>query len=142
MILSKLKRPLINKNIIRYFSQFKYTKTHEYIKNNKNIFTVGITNFAAESLGDIVYLELPLEGQQLTKNDIITSIDSSKAVSDIISPISGTISKVNHNLDKNPSIINESPQDKGWIVEISSEDNFYDLDLMDESQYNEYIEEI
>lgn len=96
----------------------KFTETHEWIEVEGNIGTVGVTDYAQKELGDIVYVELPEEGNALGKGDEVAVLESTKAAADIYTPISGKIVKVNATLNDSPELINESPEKDGWIYKI------------------------
>ncbi|MFW6305058.1 MAG: glycine cleavage system protein GcvH [Candidatus Saliniplasma sp.] len=96
----------------------KYTEKHEWIKIDGEEITYGITDYAQEELGDIVYVELPMEGEEVDKGDVIGVVESVKTVSDLYAPISGTISAVNMNLEGAPEQINEDPFGEGWIAKM------------------------
>ena len=128
---------MVFNNIMKrcFSSTIRFTKSHEYIKYDIGYYTLGITKFAADSLGDIVFVTLPKKGNIVVKEDAILDIDSIKAVSEIYTPISGKIININIELEDDPSLINISPLDKGWIVQIESEDNINDLNLMNNKDY-------
>lgn len=121
-------------------STIKYTKSHEWIEiKDDNTAIIGITNHAQEQLGDIVFVELPAMGDDITSGDEFAVIESTKAASDIYAPLSGEIIAINDNLEGNPALVNEQPLDGGWLVKIQLSDD-YDLDdLMDEDEYMEMI---
>src|SRR3990172_2576147 len=96
----------------------KYTKEHEWARTEGNIITVGITDYAQDSLGDVVYLELPAEGTTVTKDETFGVIESVKAVSDLYSPITGTVIEVNDALVDNPEVINDDPYGDAWILKV------------------------
>ncbi|KAG8460297.1 hypothetical protein KFE25_011788 [Diacronema lutheri] len=96
----------------------KFTTDHEYVSNNDGIATVGITKFAAEALGDIVFVELPEVGAKLDQKESMGVVESVKAASDVYMPISGEILEVNDMLKDSPATINESPLEKGWMAKI------------------------
>lgn len=100
----------------------KYTKLHEWIKIKDDIAVVGITDHAQKELTDIVFVELPRMGKEVKKGDELCVIESVKSVSEIYAPVSGKIVKVNSKLDDSPEIINESPYDDGWLVELEISD--------------------
>ncbi|MBI5826904.1 MAG: glycine cleavage system protein GcvH [Deltaproteobacteria bacterium] len=120
---------------------FKYTKEHEWIKVEGNIATVGITDYAQDSLGDVVYVELPQEGGTVTKNEPFGVVESVKAVSDLYSPVSGNVTEVNDAIIDSPEAINEDPYGDAWMikVEISSADDLGDL--LSAEDYQKFIEE-
>lgn len=104
-------------------SNLKYTTTHEWISvEDNNHIILGITKYAVESLGDIVYVELPKLDSTITKDEQICVIESSKAAAEVYSPINGTIIAVNEELESNPEHINETPYNQGWIVKIKIND--------------------
>lgn len=119
----------------------KYTKEHEWVKVEGNTATVGITDYAQDSLGDVVYVELPQEGGTVTKNEPFGVVESVKAVSDLYSPISGSVTEVNDAIIDSPEAINEDPYGDAWMikVEIGSDDDLEDLLTADE--YQKFIEE-
>ena len=96
----------------------KYTKTHEWVKVNGKNALIGITDHAQSELTDIVFAELPEVGKKIAKDDELCVVESVKSVSEIYAPVSGTIKKVNEDLEDTPEIINEDPYDDGWLVEI------------------------
>tara|TARA_Y100000389_G_scaffold172458_1_gene180868 strand:+ start:2920 stop:3294 length:375 start_codon:yes stop_codon:yes gene_type:complete len=95
-----------------------YTKDHEWVDVHADEATIGITQYAVDELGDIVYIELPEVGRLVTKGDEIGTVESVKTVSSIYAPLSGTITRINNDLPSRPDIINESPDANGWIVAI------------------------
>jgi glycine cleavage system H protein len=122
-----------------YPKDLKYTKTHEWMKVDRNIATVGITDFATKQLTDLVYVELPSIGAKVTKGSSFGVIESVKAVSDLYSAVSGTIVKVNENLSKQPEIITQDPYGKGWMIKVKIEDP-PELDaLLDSEEYEELV---
>jgi glycine cleavage system H protein len=96
----------------------KYASTHEWIKIEDSIAIVGITDFAQQRLGDIVFVELPGIGMVLEKGSSAAEIESVKAVGDLIMPLSGEIIAINENLGNNPELVNSSPYEKGWMIKI------------------------
>ncbi|ANQ52960.1 glycine cleavage system protein H [Thermosipho affectus] len=115
----------------------RYTKTHEWVDENGY---VGITEHAQEKLGDIVYVDLPEVGVELKKGDILLSIESVKAASDIYVPVSGKIVEVNEELDSQPELINEDAEGKGWIIKIEFSNKEEFDELMSEEEYKEFLE--
>jgi len=113
----------------------KYTKTHEWIKIKDNAAVVGITDHAQEELTDIVFVELPEIGKEVKKGEELCVVESVKSVSEIYAPVSGKIIKVNDKLDDSPEIINESPYDDGWLVELDISDKSEVSDLLDTGAY-------
>jgi len=119
-----------------------YSKEHEWVQEiSDSVVRVGITAFAQDQLGDIVYIELPELDTEVAKGESFTVVESVKAASDVYAPVSGTIVAVNEKLEDNPELINESPYDDGWIIEIKCDE--LDLsDLMTAEEYAQYIEEV
>ena len=98
-----------------------YTKEHEWVgtTSDSSVLRVGITDFAQSALGDIVYVQLPKVGETVTEGKVCGEIESTKSVSEIFSPVTGSVTSVNEVLVGNPEIINSDPYDKGWLLEIS-----------------------
>ncbi|NOX20987.1 MAG: glycine cleavage system protein GcvH [Nitrospirae bacterium] len=119
----------------------KYHKEHTWVRVSGNKATIGITDYAQDQLGDIVYIDLPDVDTEIEKDAEFTEIESTKATSSVIAPVSGTIVEVNEELDESPEIINESPYDKGWIVVVEMSDPSELDDLLDASDYERYVEE-
>jgi len=117
----------------------KYTNEHEWARIEGDVATVGITDYAQESLGDVVYIETPEIGTEVKKGEEFGSIESVKAVSDVFSPISGEIIEVNEELADHPEYINQSPYDKGWIVKIKISKPEEADELMDGTKYEEFV---
>jgi len=119
----------------------KYHKEHTWVKVTKKKAVIGITDYAQDALGDIVYVDLPEIDTLVDANTEIAEIESTKATSAIISPISGTIVEVNDKLVDNPEIINEDPYGKGWIAIVAIQDTSELDDLMDADDYEAYLDE-
>lgn len=119
----------------------KYTNEHEWIRLESNVATVGITSFAAEQLGDVVAVELPEEGDEVIRGEVFGSVESVKAVSDLFSPVSGVVVKVNTPLNDSPEYVNEDPYDEGWMIEIELSDPDELEELMDADDYSSYVAE-
>ncbi|MEI6806700.1 MAG: glycine cleavage system protein GcvH [Myxococcaceae bacterium] len=118
-----------------------FTKEHEWALVEGNEATIGITDHAQHSLGDVVYLELPEPGKKLEKHKIFGVVESVKAVSDLFSPISGSVIKTNQELVQNPEQVNQDPMGKAWMVKVSM-DNPSELDsLMNSEAYQKYLKE-
>ena len=116
----------------------KYSNDHEWVRADGGIATVGITHFAQDSLGDVVFVELPEVGATTTVGEAISEVESTKSVSDIVAPVSGTVTGVNSALDDDPAVLNSDPYGDGWIykVEMTSP---ADLDaLMDATAYGAF----
>ena len=122
-----------------YPKNLKYSQTHEWVKVDKDIATIGITYFAAKRLTDLAYLELPSAGEKVAKGSSFGIVETVKAVSDLYSPISGKIIKVNENLSKEPDIVTEDPYGEGWMIMLEIED-LSELDaLMDSEEYEQLV---
>ncbi|WP_298495785.1 glycine cleavage system protein GcvH [uncultured Maritimibacter sp.] len=117
----------------------KYTEQHEWLDEDNGIVTVGITAHAAEQLGDIVFVELPEVGIEVSKDDEVVVIESVKAASDILAPLDGEIIEVNDPLTDDPGKVNEDPEGEAWFFKIKVED-LSDLDdYMDDAEYKDFI---
>ena len=114
-----------------------FTKDHEWIKIENNIGIVGITKYASEQLGDIVFVELPEKGSQAEKGKDIAVVESVKAASEIYSPVSGIIIDANKNLNEAPEVVNEDPSGAGWFYKIEITNSEEISDLMSEQEYLE-----
>ena len=120
-------------------SEKKYSKDHEWIFCEDDVATVGITNYAQESLGDIVFIELPIIGRLVKFGDQVGVVESVKAASDLFSPVSGEILEVNNELQNSPQLLNTDPENTGWYMKIKI-DNAEELtNLMNFNQYKEMI---
>ncbi len=119
----------------------KYTKEHEWVKLEGKTATIGVTDYAQEQLGDVVYVELPEEGEELAKDDTFGSIESVKAVSDCYSPVAGAVSDVNSVLTDSPEILNEDCYGEGWLVKVKIADPSDLDDLMDHEEYKAFVAE-
>ncbi len=117
----------------------KYTKDHEWLKIDGEYALIGITSFAQSELGDIVFVDIDSEGEQLEKEEVFGSIEAVKTVSDLFMPLNGTVISSNIKLEDNPELINTDPYGEGWIIKITvTEINELD-DLLDANQYKELI---
>jgi len=119
----------------------RYHREHTWVRVSGRKGTVGITDYAQDALGDIVYIDLPEVESDVEANNEISEIESTKATSSVISPISGKVLEVNEDLLETPEIINEDPYDKGWIAVIEIENDSELDDLMDAADYGKYVEE-
>ena len=120
-------------------SEKKYSKDHEWIEIDNDTATIGITNHAQESLGDIVFVELPIIGKQVSSNDEVCVIESVKAASDIYTPIDGEIIEVNEKLNDNGALVNEDPENTAWIFKLKISEPSQFNDLMTLSEYQEFL---
>jgi glycine cleavage system H protein len=119
----------------------KYHKEHTWAKVSGKKATIGITDYAQNALGDIVYIDLPELDTSIEVNSEIGEIESTKATSSIISPLGGRVTEVNEELTESPEIINEDPYGRGWIAKLEIDDISEMDDLMDASEYEKYVEE-
>ena len=119
----------------------KYHKEHTWVKVSGKKGTIGITDYAQDALGDIVYIDLPEMDATVDANSEMSEIESTKATSSVISPVGGRIVKVNEELAESPEIINEDPYGKGWIAVVEIENSSEIDDLMDSSEYEKYVDE-
>ena len=117
-----------------------YSKTHEWVKTDGEEAIVGISEYAASDLGDITFVELPKEGTDLICGDSVGAIESVSASSDVFSPVSGTVTAVNHALDDDPGIISTSAEGKGWLYKLDNIDPTEIDELMSEEEYADYLE--
>ena len=115
-----------------------YTKDHEWVSIEGAVATMGITDYAQEQLGELVFVELPVIGKQVNAHDEIAIVESSKAANDVYSPVTGKVIEVNHELESSPELINEDCYKKGWIVKLQLSDTTSPEDLMDSDQYKDY----
>jgi len=118
---------------------FKYTKTHEWVTIIGNTAVVGITDHAQKELTDIVFVELPELGKKINKGEELCVVESVKSVSEIYAPLSGKITKINKDLEEAPETINESPYDKGWLVELELTDKGEVKELLDAEAYQTIV---
>ncbi|PIY60472.1 glycine cleavage system protein H [Candidatus Woesearchaeota archaeon CG_4_10_14_0_8_um_filter_47_5] len=119
----------------------KYTPQHQWIKQAGAIGTIGITAFAQKQLTEVVFVELPEVGRSYAQGDLLCSVESVKAVSEVFCPVSGTIVSVNQELEEHPEHINQSPYDKGWIAQIKLKSPEELEDLMTAEEYQAFTQE-
>jgi glycine cleavage system H protein len=118
----------------------KYTESHEWIRAEGEIGTVGITDFAQDSLGDIVFLELPKVGSSFQQGETVGVVESVKTVSDILAPVSGEITEVNSALEANPDSVNKDPYGAGWLFKIKLASSDEMTSLLNSSDYMTKVE--
>ena len=118
----------------------KYTKDHEWVKINDNVAVIGITDYAQDQLGDVVYVELPEVGSQIVQFETCGTIESVKTVSDLCAPISGEVVKINEELDDTPELINNEPYGAGWIFEVQVADSSEFDNLLSPKDYEALIQ--
>ncbi len=113
----------------------KYSKSHEWAKKDGDIVTIGLSDYAQDQLGEIVFVELPEQGDTFSRGDEFANVESVKAVSEIFIPVSGEITQINQELEEAPELVNNSCYDKGWIAKVKlSNTSEYD-DLLDKDNY-------
>lgn len=120
---------------------YKYTKTHEWVKVEGDVATIGITDFAQSELGDITYIELPPVGSSLNQSDSLGVIESVKAASDIYSPISGDVIEDNTDVESTPEMVNSSPFEDAWLIKLKITDQSQIDNLLDADAYEKLLEE-
>lgn len=118
----------------------KYYKEHEWVKIQGSAASVGISDFAQEALGDIVFVELPEVGAEVSAGDSFAEIESVKSVSPLYAPVSGRVTKVNDDLDERPETINQDPHGAGWIAEMELSDASEAEALMTAAEYEKFLE--
>jgi len=122
-------------------TELRYSTDHEWVRVEESLVRIGITDFAQDALGDVVYVELPEVGAQVAQNASFAEVESTKSVSDIFAPVSGEIAEVNDALEDQPELVNEDPYGDGWIciIQVNSLD---ELDvLMDADGYRSFVSE-
>ncbi len=120
----------------------RYTKDHEWARaEGDSTVIVGITDYAQDALGDIVYVEVPTAGEEVNLDEPFGTVESTKSVSDLISPVTGVVAEGNTELLDNPEILNEDPYGDGWIMKVSAESLDDINDLMTAAEYAEYLED-
>lgn len=118
-----------------------YTKEHEWLRIDGNKGTVGITAFAQEQLGDVVFVELPKEGTELQQEGTFGVVESVKTVSDLFAPVAGKVSAVNKELEAHPELVNQEPYSKGWIIEVELSNPDDKDNLLSAADYDAFIKE-
>ena len=120
----------------------KYSEDHEWVDEKEDdLVVIGITDFAQEQLGDLVYVELPEVGDECSRGENISVIESVKAASDLVAPVSGSIIEVNSRLEDEPEIVTEDSMGEGWFIKVKLSNPEELNDLMDVDAYNTFIEE-
>jgi glycine cleavage system H protein len=123
-----------------YPDDVKYTSEHEWVRTSGETARVGITDYAQDALGDIVYVSLPEVGSELASGDAVGELESTKSVSDIYAPLNGKVVAINEALDGTPELVNSDPYGEGWLFEITPSDASAVDELMDASAYQSSIE--
>jgi glycine cleavage system H protein len=121
--------------------ELRYTKEHEWIRDEGGTATVGVTDYAQEKLGDVVFVEMPETGVSIQKGDAFGVVESVKAASDVYCPVGGEVIEINHALEEHPEFVNQSPYGDGWIIKVKVTDSSAMNDLMDAGQYQAFVEQ-
>ena len=116
-------------------AELKYTKSHEWVKEEDGLYVVGLTDFAQDALGDIVFINMPEEGDDVASGESFADVESVKAVSDVFSPVSGTVAEVNEELIDEPALINQEPYEQ-WLIKVKDVSDTEEL--MDAAAYEEF----
>ena len=120
-------------------TQLKYTKDHEWVKIDGEIATIGITDFAQQELGDIVYVEIESIGETLDAEEVFGTVEAVKTVSDLFMPLSGEVLEFNAALEDTPESVNDDPYKSGWMIKVKIEDPSQISDLLDFDAYKQLI---
>ena len=121
-------------------SGLKFTEQHEWVRLDGDVVTIGISGYASEQLGDIVYVELPEKGRQLDQSGELAVVESVKAASEVYAPVAGEVVDVNGALEDDPAIVNAAPTGDGWIVKLKIKDSEELDNLMDQEAYDTFLE--
>ena len=121
-------------------ADLRFSKDHEYIRMEGDLAVIGITNYAQEQLGDIVFVELPEVGRAIGKGDEAAVVDSVKAAAEVYAPIGGEVVEINQALNKNPALVNEDAEGGGWFFKIKPEEPDEMAELMDQGAYKSFLE--
>ena len=119
--------------------EYYYTKDHEWAQVDENVVTVGLTEFAQDALGEVVYIELPEEGQKVTQGESFGAVESVKSANDLIAPVSGTVIEVNSGISENPGPLNDDPMNDGWLIRIEMDTEKELANLMRAPDYKKLI---
>ena len=120
-------------------AELKYTKDHEWISVDGDIATIGITDFAQSELGDIVFVEIETEGEELDREEVFGSVEAVKTVSDLFMPVSGEVIEMNSAIESTPEVVNSDPYGEGWMIKVKISDASELDDLLDVDAYKEVI---
>ncbi len=125
---------------MEYPEDLYYSQDHTWVRIIGNRGTVGITNFAQQEMGEIIYTELPDEGAQVEQGDVFGTLESSKTVAELISPVSGEVISSNKDLEEEPSLINDDPYGKGWLLVLELDDPNELQELYNAVEYEDFLE--
>lgn len=118
-----------------------YTEEHEWIRQvGDSLVRIGITDYAQDQLGDVVYVELPPVGKEVAKDDVLVEVESTKSVGEVYAPFAGTVTDVNGNIAQGPELVNQSPYDEGWLVLMSVDGEMPTDRLLDAARYRDLTE--
>lgn len=117
-----------------------YTEEHEWIRQDGSVVRIGITDYAQDQLGDVVYVELPDDGATVAKDDLLVEIESTKSVGEVYAPVAGRVSAINQAVADSPELVNTSPYGEGWLLELEVEDEIGTQDLLDAAAYRDLTE--
>jgi glycine cleavage system H protein len=120
-------------------AELKYTKDHEWIRVEGDVATVGVTDYAQGELGDVVFIEIETEGEELAKEEVFGTIEAVKTVSDLFMPVAGEVTEVNGQLEDTPDAVNKDPYGEGWLIKIKMSDASQLNELLDARAYEELI---
>jgi glycine cleavage system H protein len=121
-------------------SELRYTKDHEWVRLDGDVATIGITDHAQQALGDIVFVDLPEAGRDVTAGESVAVVESVKAASDVYAPVAGRVQESNTKLSDAPSLVKSSPTGEGWFFKLAGVDAGAVAALMDEAAYNAFVE--
>ena len=119
-----------------------YTKEHEWVRMDGDLATIGITDYAQHSLGDITFMQLPEAGADIKKSAVLATVESVKAASDVYAPLTGKVAKINQDIVDNPELVNQSPYEKAWFAVIDVKDYTEKEKLLNALDYKKYLDEL
>jgi len=125
-----------------YPSELKYTKEHEWVREEDGKARMGITDYAQSELGDIVYVELPQVGREVKRSEAFITVESVKAASDVYAPVSGKVVEINQELEDHPELVNQSPYERGWMAVIEMRDPTELDELLSAEEYEAHVGEL
>jgi glycine cleavage system H protein len=125
-----------------YPDDLRYTREHEWARIEGNVATIGITRHAVDQLGDVTQVDLPKEGDEISQSAVFGTVESVKAVSDLFSPVTGRVVKVNDPLQDSPEYVNEDPYDDGWLIQVELKDHAELTGLMSAAEYVAFLREL
>ncbi|MGH8873428.1 MAG: glycine cleavage system protein GcvH [Acidimicrobiia bacterium] len=118
-----------------------YTEEHEWIREvGESLVRIGITDYAQDQLGDVVYVELPQVGKEVEKDDVLAEVESTKSVGEVYAPFAGKVTDINEAITENPELVNQSPYENGWLVLMSLEEDMPSDGLLDAAAYRSLTE--